>query len=218
MKKIFTSVIIILFSCLVALAQKRDDDYKDGYALKGRDTIWCKIFFNSNHDHATKVVKLMINEEEATFYAGGTITGFSVKDDGKEYNFGTVDVEVSVADRRMANLYFVKKLAAGAIDLYEYTYSIRTNKRTTVNGVEKPGSSSTITQNYTNHYIAKIDSGTQVLSNPVLLPSFRKKDIEPYISDNDVLMASAEKRFSLKELVALINEYNKWASGKMKLQ
>ncbi|HMK25428.1 MAG TPA: hypothetical protein VK483_05300 [Chitinophagaceae bacterium] len=206
---------LILLLCLfyyriAAQTKNNPDKYKDGYALNGKDTIWCKVLFDSKHDDARKSVRLLIKEEETNFFAGGTITGFGIEEDGKHYDYGTVDVEVSVADRRMANLLFVKKLAAGTIDLYEYSYSIFKTKRTTINGVEQPGATTT-SQNYTNNYISKTDSTNPILATPVLLPSFRKKDLEPYLSDNVELFASAEKRFSIKELIAIIKEYNKWS-------
>ena len=169
------AVILLLFQQSThAQGKEFPGKFKDGYALRGADTIRCEVQFNSNHDHAFRSVTVLINVEEVTFFAGGPITGFGVEDDGKQYDYGTVDVEVSVPNRRTANLLFIKKLVAGTIDLYEYSYSVVTTKRTTVNGVEKPGSSSSITQNTTNHYIAKNDPGAPGLVTPVLLPSFKK--------------------------------------------
>ena len=211
-------IFLLLLSCLAGMVvhAQATDDYKNGYVLKGKDTVWCKIRFNSNHDHATKAVRLMIDNEEATLYAGGSITGFGVEDQGQKYHYGVVDVEISVANRRTANLIYVKKIVAGVIDLYEYPYSIVTNKKTTVNGIEKPGTATTSKQNITNYYIAKTDSLFPALSTPAFFPTFRKKDVEPYINDNTDMIATAEKRFSLKELIALINEYNNWYSEKKK--
>ena len=220
MKINFYLVLSLLLCQHSVFAQTREfpGKFKDGYALKGIDTIRCKVRFNSNHEHAFKSVTLLINDEKVTFFAGGPITGFGVEDDGKLYDYGTVDVEISVPNRRTANLLFIKKLAAGTIDLYEYSYSVVTTKRTTVNGVEKPGSSSSITQNTTNHYIAKTDPGTPGLATPVPLTSFKKKDLESYLGDNPDLLAGSEKRFSLKELIGIIKDYNTWSlAGKKKL-
>jgi hypothetical protein len=217
-----TKSCLILLLCLsyytiAAQTKNNTDKYKDGYALKGNDTIWCKIVFDSKYDDARKSVKLLIKDEENTFFAGGTITGFGIEEDGKQYDYGTVDVEVSIADRRMANLLFVKKLAAGTIDLYEYSYRIFKTKRTTINGVDQPGAITT-SQNYTNNYISKNDSAKPKLATPVLLPSFRKKDLEPYISDNTELLAGLENRLSMKELIAVIKKYNNWCLEKKKTQ
>jgi len=219
MKRIFYLILLLL--CQYGLSAQTKDfpgKFKDGYALKGADTIRCKVQFNSNHDHAFKSVTLLVNDEEVTFFAGGPITGFGIEDDGKLYDYGTVDVEVSVANRRTANLLFIKKLAAGTIDLFEYSYSVVTTKRTTVNGVEKPGSSSSIRQNTTNHYIAKTDPAAPGLATPVLLTSFKKKDLESYMGDNPGLFSGSEKRFSLKELISIIKDYNTWRLGSKKNQ
>jgi hypothetical protein len=217
-----TKSYLILLLCLshytiAAQTKNNTDKYKDGYALKGKDTIWCKVSFNSKYDDARKSITLLIKDEEATFFAGGTITGFGIEGDDENYDYGIVDVEVSVADRRMANLLFVKKLATGTIDLYEYSYSIFKTKRTTINGIEQPGST-TNSQRYTNNYISKTDSTKPILATPVLLPSFRKKDLEPYINDNTELLVRVEKRFSIKELIAVIKEYNNWSLEKKKTQ
>ena len=217
-----TKSYLILLLCLsyyriAAQTKNNTDKYKNGYALKGKDTIWCEVLFNNKYDDARKSITLLIKDEEATFFAGGTITGFSVEEDGKQYDYGTVDVEVSIADRRMANLLFVKKLAAGTVDLYEYSYSIFKTKRTTIDGKEQPGATTT-SQRYTNNYISKTGSTKPILATPVLLPSFRKKDLELYIGDNTELFAMAEKRFSMKELIAIIKEYNKWSLEKKKTQ
>lgn len=213
MKKI---VVLMIQFCMAAytIAAQSHGEYKNGYVLKGADTIWCKVRFDPRHDHGQKAVQCLINNEEVTFYAGGTITGFGTEDDGTKYDYGTVDTEVAVRDRRIANLLFLKKLVAGRIDLYEYSYKTMTTKRTTVNGVEKPGSASTTTQNFTNHYIAKTDS-SGLLTTPITLPAFRKKDLEKYLGDYPELFAREEKKYSLKELIAVIKEYNAWyAAGK----
>jgi hypothetical protein len=212
--KYFCNAFLLCFISQAGFSQEKSN-FKDGYALKGKDTIRCKVQFNSNHTHPWKTVTLLINNEESTFFAGGTITGFGVEEDGKKYEYGTVDAEVSVGPTRAVNTLFIKKLSAGAIDLYEHEYAITTTRRKTINGEAQPGST-TSSQNFTKYYIAKTDSARPVLARPVLLPSFRKKDLEIYLGDNAVLFAREEKRYSLKELIAVINEYNNWYTEKQK--
>lgn len=217
MKKSIIIVITVL-NYFQLLAQHSTPDYLNGYALKGVDTISCKISFNPRNDAPKAAVKMLINDEELTFFPGGPVTGYGVEADGEWYHYGAVEVETKLGAQRRTSILFVKKLVAGAIDLYEYTYVIYTTKKVTVNGEEKPGSSSSSSQSYTDYYIGKTDSANTVLAKPVILSSFRLKDIEPYISDNAELMANAEKKFSLKKLVALLNEYNNWSSGKRRVQ
>jgi hypothetical protein len=194
---------------LEAQPNHNPEAFKEGYALKGADTIKCKILFDSKHDHSQKAVTLLINGEEITFYAGGTITGYGLEEEGIKYDYGSVDLEVLIGRERRANILFLKKIVAGTIDFFEYNYRTVTTKRTTINGMEQPGSTST-TQSSTNYYIAKTDSAAPVLSRPVILSSFRKKDLEPYIRDNTEIMNDGAKRYSLKELIALIKKYNDW--------
>ncbi|MBI5858953.1 MAG: hypothetical protein HZB42_15075 [Sphingobacteriales bacterium] len=211
MKKIF-GLIISFVTSFNALAQENNNTFKNGYALKGMDTIWCKIFFDSKHDHPVKTIKLLIAGEETIFYAGGTITGFGLAENGVAYNYGTVDVETSIGDRRMANMLFVKKLVAGRIDFYEYSYSVHksTTKTVTRDGIQQPPTTtSSTTQTFFDYYIAKNDSLKPALSKAVLLSSFKIKDIEPYVSDYPDLLTKAEKRFTMKELIIFLNEYNK---------
>ncbi|MEO6612465.1 MAG: hypothetical protein ABIT05_06990 [Chitinophagaceae bacterium] len=212
-----TCLLIFLFGGVISApyAQSKHipEEFKEGYALKGTDTIKCKVLFDSKHDHSQRAVTLLINSEEITFFAGGTITGYGLEDEGRKYDYGSVDLEVLIGPERRANILFLKKLVAGSIDLFEYSYRTVTTKRTTINGVEQPGSTST-SQSSTNYYIAKTDSAAPVLSRPVILSSFRKKDLEPYIKDNTEIMNDGEKRYNLKELIALINKYNEWYSAK----
>jgi hypothetical protein len=201
---------IFLSFAIQTIAGQNTPDLKNGYALKGSDTIGCKVRMNSKQDHGSAAITLMIDGEEARFYPGGPISGFGYEKDGEMQHFGTVDVEVSVPSKTMSNLYFVRKIVAGIIDLYQYEYSVTTSKRTTVNGVEKPGSATSTSQRFSNHYIAKTDPSAPHLATPVLLPAFRKKDLEPFFSDNPALLANADKRLSQKELIELLNAYNSW--------
>jgi len=182
----FIPVILMKAKCYIAfflsfafqtLAGQATPDVKEGYALKGNDTIRCNVRLNNKQDHGSAAITLMIDGEEARFYPGGPISGFGYEKDGEMQHFGTVAVEVSVPSRTMSNLYFVKKIVSGIIDLYQYEYSIYTTKRTTVNGVEKPGTATSTSQRITNHYIAKTDPSAPHLATPVLLPPFRKKDL-----------------------------------------
>jgi len=207
MKKKFHFIIVLLLNHFCAPAQENNTTYKNGYALKGKDTIYCKVLFESKYDEARKSVKVLINDDEATFFAGGSITGFGIEEDGVKHDYGVVDVEILLGKERRANVMYVKKIAAGVINFYEYSYKTTTTKRTTINGIEQPGSITT-TQTYTNYYIAKTDSAKPILATPVTLPGYRKKDLEPYLSDNAILFAREEKKYSLKELIATIKEYN----------
>ena len=203
-----TGLLFVAMQPVIAQGKLGADKYKPGYALKGTDTIRCQVLFNSKYADARSSVGLLIDGDEAVFFAGGPITGFGAEDDGLRYDYGIVDVEITLGRERRSNLLYLKKLAAGTINLYEYNYKITTTRRTTVNGEEKPGSASTTSQSYTDYYIAKTDSAKPVLATPVLLSAFRKKDLEAYLGDNPVLFAKEEKKYSLKELVATIKEYN----------
>lgn len=207
MKKEFSFIVVLLLNHFFVSAQGNNSTYKNGYALKGKDTIYCKVLFESKYNEARKSVKVLINDDEATFFAGGSITGFGIEEEGIKQDYGAVDVEILVGRERRVNVMYVKKIVAGVINLYEYSYNTTTTKRTTINGVEQPGSVTT-TQTYTNYYIAKTDSTKPILATPVILPGYRKKDLESYLSDNAVLFAREEKKYSLKELIATIKEYN----------
>lgn len=182
-------------------------NFVQGYALKGTDTLWCEVKFDPKHDHAQKSVTLRIGSEETSFIAGGSITGYGLEYNGVYYDYGAVDVEIMIGPQRRANIIFIRKIVAGIIDLYEYEYKITTTRTTTRDGVVQPGSSSN-SQSHTNYYIAKSDSLQPVLANPVLLPGYRKKDLERYLSDNAALFAKEEKKYSHKELIATLKEYN----------
>lgn len=75
----------------------------------------------------------------------------------------------------------------------------------------------TTRKDYTTYYIAKTDSSSPALSKPVLLESFRKKELERFTSDNSELTERMEKRFSVKELITILTEYNNWSCQKKNL-
>jgi len=217
MKKFLVVTIIFFCSHYILSAQLSPADYKTGYALKGADTIPCKVGLSSGNNSPKGAIRLLINDDELTVLPGGPITGFGAEINGEWYHYGTVTVETKLGTQRRSSTQYLKKIVAGTIDLYEYSYLIYTTRKVTVNGEEKPGSASSSSQTYTDYYIAKTDSTAVGLAAPVLLPSFRKKDLEPYISDNAALWTIAEKKYNLKELIVLLKEYNSWFQEKKKL-
>ncbi len=214
MRKIFYTILLTL-NLFIVSAQKINSEYKPGYALKGADTLKCKLYIDTRINYPKTSIKLLIGEEEITFFAGGPITGFGVEEAGDSIHYGMIDVERVIGDKRVGNLMYIEKMVAGIIDFYEYSYSIRTRK-TIRNGVFEPDARPTTTLSTTNYYIAKTDSAAPSLITPVRLLSFRKKDLKNYLSDNTDLFARTEKEFSLKELVAAIKEYNTWYLEKKK--
>lgn len=108
-------------------------------------------------------------------------------------------------------------MVAGTIDLYEDNYSVNTvvTRTTYRDGIEQPGStSSSNSKKTTNYYIAKKDSLNPGLAKAVILPSFKKKDLEKYIGDNVTIMNRPDKRYTMKELIAVLKEYNDWSINK----
>lgn len=207
---------LFLLNCIAASAQKINSEYKEGYVIKNGDTIKCKLFIDTRVDFPMTSIKTMIENDEITFFAGGPITAFGRETNDESIHYGLVDVERIFGSRRMSTLMYLKKTVAGTVDFYEYSYTVIKSIRKTVNGVEQPSASSTIPQNTTNYYIAKKDSIATHLATPIVLSSFKKKELEPYLGDYTELMAREEKKFSLKELIAAIKEYNTWYAGKTK--
>ena len=212
MERLILLITLITLSVLNLYSQ--DTTFKTGYALKGADTIFCKVKFCRDcaelHKHS---VTLLVENEVVSFYASGIITGYGVYDKGNEYHYGAVDVEILLGNQSRSQTLFLKKIVAGAISFYEHYYSITTTKRTTIDGVQQQKTETT-RKDYTTYYIAKTDSSSPALSKPVLLESFRKKELERYTSDNSELTERMEKRFSVKELIAILTEYNNWSRQK----
>ena len=198
-------LILFCLSYQVVIAQTKDN-YKNVYALKGGDTIGCKILYDKNHPRIWDKVTLLIHNGETIFQAGGPITEFGITEEGVVAHYGFVRTKTRSYSHHK-NL-FVKKITVGVLELYEHHYNIYKTMR---------GTSNSTFESFTDYYIAKKDSAAPMLATPVLFSSFRKKDLEPYLKDNTDLLAPAEKRFSLKELIALINEYNNWYLKKEKV-
>ena len=62
-------ILLLWMTYQSAGAQPKDDHdkYKKGYALKGKDTIWYKIIYNSKYDGTMTTVTQLINDDEVTF-------------------------------------------------------------------------------------------------------------------------------------------------------
>jgi len=210
-------LLITLITSSVLNLHSQDTTFKTGYALKGADTIFCKVKFCKDcaelHKHS---VTLLVENEVVSFYASGIITGYGVYDKGNEYHYGAVDVEILLGNQSRSQTLFLKKIVAGAISFYEHYYSITTTKRTTIDGVQQQKTETT-RKDYTTYYIAKTDSSSPALSKPVLLESFRKNELERYTCDNSELTERMEKRFSVKELITILTEYNNWSRQKKNL-
>ncbi len=88
-------LLITLITSSVLNLHSQDTTFKTGYALKGADTIFCKVRFCRDcaelHKHS---VTLLVENEVVSFHAGGTITGYGVYDKGNEYHYGAVDIEI----------------------------------------------------------------------------------------------------------------------------
>jgi hypothetical protein len=205
--------LILCLTYLAAFSQKKNDSYRDGYVIRGNDTIKCKILDNQNQSFFSSVT-VLIDENEFTFTPTASIKGFGFTYKEKEYHFGcfTVDIKLTSTNTSSKDI-FAKNFVAGTINLFEHSYSIFTTKRTTANGIEQPGSTST-SQHYTNYYISKSDPLQPGLSTPTILYSFNKKNIEPYISDNIDLLNKTEKKLKLEEVINCIKEYNDWCKEK----
>lgn len=215
MNKIVTLAFLLICQYQL-IAQKNESGFKKGYLLKGLDTISCEIDYGSKGKMSHGYPKAKLENDEFNIYNTGMFSGFGYEDDGKWYHFGEVTVGVKLGTQQRENKFFLKKLVAGTIDLYEYSYVIGTTTTTKIDGVEKPGSATSTRQEFTNYYIGKNDTANAALLKPILISSFRKKDIEPYVADNADMTSNLNKKYKLKELIVLLNEYNLWFEKNMK--
>lgn len=205
MKNILTTILLFA-GVFLHLKINAQNNYEDGYALRGIDTITCKLM-RDKQEKAMSSVKLLIAGEEITFFPGGPVSSFGLSDPLEDYHFGTLKIDATVAGRKMTDLYYVRKLATGRVEFYEYTYLVYTTRRSSVNGVQQSGSSST-SQTHTQYYISKRDTLLNESPLPKLVTSYRSKDLEHYFSDQPALFARAQKHFTGKQLLAFIKEYN----------
>ncbi len=197
-------------------AQNADLGFVNGYLLKGADTIICKFNLDYGDENHHKPLKAIIENDEIPIYATGPFTGFGYEQNNKWYHFGAVEVELNLGQQQRVHKSFVEKIVAGSIDLYEYVYLVRKTSTVKVDREEQPKSLTSSWQEFTDYYIGKTDVSNSKVKKPVNLPSFRKKDIEPYINDNTEMANNLEKKYKLKELIVLLNEYNLWAEKNKK--
>lgn len=210
------SLLSIIFCITQLFAQNSDSGFRKGYLLKGADTIICKFNLDFGDEKQHKPLKAIIENDEIPIYVTGPFTGFGYKQNNKWVHYGAVEVELNLRQQQRVHKSFVEKIVAGSIDLYEYVYLVRKASKVKVDGEEKTQPSTSSWQEFTDYYIGKTDVSNSKKKNPVILPSFRKKDIEPYVSDYTELAANLEKKYKLKELIVLLNEYNLWAEKNKK--
>lgn len=208
MKTTFLHTVLLCLFCYSVYPQS-SIDYKDGYALKEKDTVWCKVYFNTGSPDFSKNVRLIIDGEEMIFLAGSAITGFGFEENKKRHDYGTVEVETQAGTTMVKKSLFVRKLVAGTIDLYEYSYLVYSTRRRS-SGTGPPTEATTTQKYFTYNYIAKADSAAPALAIPVLLSILKKKEIAAYVSDNADMFAKLDKAVSVKQLADILREYNKW--------
>lgn len=194
MKKL---LLIILTGLIISKSNSQKAEYyANGYLLYGKDTTWCKIWFN----HSSPFFKASITTwqkdttVEISLINNNTLTGFGITDDDYNLHYGRIKVD---GKSGKVNMY-VLKIVAGTLELYEQHYTRVAAIQGTMNITRK---------DYFNYYLGRTDATP--IPEPVLLKSLKKKFILPFISDNKKLCEELQEKLTPEELAAIVIRYNR---------
>jgi hypothetical protein len=194
MKKL---LLIILTGLIISKSNSQKAEYyANGYLLYGKDTTWCKIWFNPSSPFFKASISTWQKDTtvEISLVKNNTLTGFGIIDEDYNLHWGRIIVDGKSGKINM----YVLKIVAGTLELYEHHYVKVSTLRGTMN---------TTRQDYFNYYLGRTDANP--ILEPALLKSLKKKFVLPFISDNKKLCEELKEKLTPEELVAIVIRYNK---------
>jgi hypothetical protein len=191
--------ITLLISFFLPLLIEAQQTKVDGYIIKMKDTIYCKILPEKRVRFLKTSVTVADDVDSTTEYlAGGPVRGFGFKEDSVVTHYGVVTMYDGNSRRKI----YVKKIVLGTVELYQHVYSVfKTNRVTGVSQMEQ----------IEDYYIASNVNGD--LTTPFLLPSLKKKFIARYLYDYPDL-EDQDKIITPAELIKLLKSFNSWYTRK----
>lgn len=189
--------LLIIFTALIVSLSKGQsaEYYANGYLLYGKDTTWCKIWFNpSSPFFKASITTWQKDTAVEISFTDTKLTGFGITDNDYNLHYGKIIVD---GKKGKTNMY-VLKIVAGTLELYEHHYVLVATVRGTLNTTRK---------DYFNYYLGRTD--IEPASTPVKLPALKKKFILPFISDNKKLCDELQEKLTPEELAAVVIRYNK---------
>ena len=175
--------------------------FKEGYVLRNKDTVKCKIFVGASANPEQVVFKYTDSkfEEPISYFAGSIIKGFGYRKD-------TVAIDFYAFSRKKPALFSSKNetvygliLANGFLKLLEHA----DNK---YRGGIIGGTIYHVIQYYL--YRPDKDSAYEVTFQGLLGPGIDENILREYFNEYPELLAKIKKKMKLEDLIALVKEFN----------
>ena len=217
---------ILFILPLLLFSQKSNSQYnikkfKDGYVLRGKDTVKCKIFTGTSVNEYEQVVFRYSDnklEDPISYYAGSIIAGYGIKTDSTFKHFWAFPrLKISMFKKKQEDVY-------GRVEVGGYLKLLEYVEEKYSPGIMKPGGgfSSGTTSSYTSFYLYKTgdDSAYNIKGEKgaFLLNGIDEDVIINYFSDYPELVSKikAKPKIKLRDVIEYVKEYNLWYEEKQK--
>lgn len=186
MKKLFT--LLLLLSSGLFISARAEYVWKSGYVvLVTGDTVKGEVRYNTKKEiDLYSKVQIKLSETEKKSYNPAKVKSYSYED-------------VTFVTRKIGGeLAFVKVLTSGRINVFEFQYEIQR------------GSEINVEKEYF------IENTTKAADEPQKLKfaKFKKTAIELMADHTELIerIQEEDKKYELSDCIALVEEYNEWAS------
>jgi hypothetical protein len=217
------SLKIIFLSALIngpfgypAFSQKKNGKhYKDGYIIRFSDTIPCKIFTGLTEEEIGYEVTFHYGDgKPITYHPGGVVKGFGIINGNDTIHYYQIPVPTYWINEQTNNKAYAEVVSHGQLTLYKFTKIKHTSFVIPI--IAGPVIGFIEMSKKLNNYFLKIGNKDSLFTighkNAIGPEYFEREEIMAYVKDRPQVLANTppDKFVYIKELRAILNEYNSW--------
>lgn len=209
MKKINLLLGSLLLLLSSTYSQYKLKHFKEGYIVKGQDTVMCKVY--TGEDPYNKVVFKYTDskfEEAIEYYPGSIVKAYGMKKDSVLKEFTVISKKKSSWLSKRNEEVYGEVLVKGPLLLIEHRETKVTPGMVNSGGGFGMGS----TRNIIRHFLIHSEKDSAiVLTAPALFGiGIDEEELIKIFSEFPELAARVKKKTKLADLVTYIKEYNLW--------
>ncbi len=209
MKKINLLFVSLLLFISSSYSQYKLKHFREGYIVKGNDTVMCKIH-DGNDPYNIVVFKYTHSkfEEAIVYYPGSIVKAYGFKKDTALREFTIISKKKSSLLSKKNEEVYGEVLVKGPLMLIEHNEMKYSAGTVQPGGGFGPGSS----RNIVRYFIFHPDKDSAfVIATPSLFGSgIDEDDLKKTFSEFPELAAKVKKKTKLEDLINYIKEYNEW--------
>lgn len=217
MKTRFLLLFVLLTLFLTLNSQYNKKKFKEGYIIRGGDTVRCKIFTGSSVNEYEQVLfKYSDNkfEEPISYFAGSSIKGYGVKADSVFKHFYAFPRPKKGLFKNKQEYVYGLVHAGGYLKLMEYSIESYAPGSMRPGGGFYPGSFHKSTSYYL--YKTGTDSAYNIQGDGSFLSGIDEEFLANYFVDYPALVSKIKKKVKFNDLLEYVKEYNSWYEEKKK--